>query len=178
MGRMVALLRAVNVGGRKLPMAELRVHCAALGWANVATYIQSGNVVFDAKCKPAEAEAALEALIRCEYGYDSPTIVRTAEQWRAYAPANPFPDAARETPHYLLMLLSKQPPATGAEEEIQARAEAGELVRRADDVLWIYFPAGSGTSKLTPSLIDKAIGSPATSRNFRTVVALERMLDE
>ena len=63
MGRMVALLRAVNVGGRKLPMAELRALCGELGWQNVATYIQSGNVVFDADCTPAEAEAALEARI-------------------------------------------------------------------------------------------------------------------
>ena len=49
MGRMVALLRAVNVGGRKLPMAELRALCGRLGWEDVATYIQSGNVVFTAK---------------------------------------------------------------------------------------------------------------------------------
>lgn len=177
MGRMIALLRAVNVGGRKLPMAELRAKCAALGWANVATYIQSGNVVFDADCEPAEAEAALEALVRRDYGYESPTVVRTAGQWRAYAPANPFPDAARETPNYLLMLLSKQPPAAGAEDAIQARAAAGEAVRRAGEALWVHFPAGSGTSKLTPSFIDKAIGSPATSRNYRTIVTLEGMLD-
>ena len=176
MGRMVALLRAVNVGGRKLPMAELRALCGELGWTNVATYIQSGNVVFDADCSPIEAEAALEARIMKDYGYEAPTIVRTAEQWRDYAPACPFPDAARETPNYLLMLLSKQPPASAAVEAIQARAAADEKVRQVGDALWIHFPNGSGTSKLTPSLIDKAIGSPATSRNYRTVVTLQEML--
>ena len=60
MGRMVALLRAVNVGGRKLPMAELRALCAGLGWSDVATYIQSGNLVFTAPGKPDAIEAALE----------------------------------------------------------------------------------------------------------------------
>ena len=55
MGRMVALLRGVNVGGRKLPMAELRALCAELGWEDVATYIQSGNVVFAAEGRPAGA---------------------------------------------------------------------------------------------------------------------------
>jgi uncharacterized protein (DUF1697 family) len=158
-------------------MAELRVHCGALGWTNVATYIQSGNVVFDADCTQAEAEAALEALIRREYGYGSPTVVRTAGQWRAYALANPFPDAARETPNYLLMLVSKQSPKAGAVEAIQARAAAGEIVRQAGDAIWIHFPQGSGTSKITPASIDKAIGSPATSRNHRTVVTLEEMLN-
>lgn len=176
MGRMVALLRAVNVGGRKLPMAELRVICHELGWRNVATYIQSGNIVFDADCAPAEAEAALEARIAGVYGYEAPTIVRTAEQWRAYAPACPFPDEAKDKPNYLLMIVAKQAPAAGAADAIQARATAGEIVRRAGDAIWIHFPNGSGTSKITPSIIDKAIGSPGTSRNHRTVVTLEEML--
>lgn len=178
MGRMVALLRAVNVGGRRLPMAELRDHCAALGWRDVATYIQSGNAVFAADCAPAEAEAALEGLIAREYGYDAPTIIRTADQWRGYAPVCPFSDAARETPNFLLMLLAKRPIAAGAVEAIQSRAMAGEVVKRVGEAVWIHFPNGSGTSRLTPNLIDKAIGSPATSRNYRTVVTLQEMLDE
>ena len=76
------------------------------------------------------------------------------------------------------MLLSKRPPAGGAEESIQARAAAGERVRRGGDALWINFPEGSGTSKLTPALIDRAVGSPATSRNYRTVVTLLDMLND
>ena len=174
---MVALLRAVNVGGRKLPMAELRAHIAKLGWANVATYIQSGNIVFDAACSPTEAEAAIEALIRQNYGYEAPAIVRTRAQWAAYPDGNPFPDAARETPGYLLMLLSKQPPKTDAAEVIQARAAAGEQARTAGDAIWIHFPEGSGKSKLTTALLDKAIGSIATSRNYRTICTLKEMLD-
>ena len=173
---MVALLRAVNVGGRKLPMAELRAHCAALGWRDVATYIQSGNVVFTADGPAAELETALEARIAEIYGYAAPTIIRSVEQWASYAPGNPFPDAACETPNYLLMLVSKQPPREGAAEAIQARATAGELVRQVGNAVWIHFPQGSGTSKITPALIDKAIGSPATSRNYRTVITLEDML--
>jgi uncharacterized protein (DUF1697 family) len=176
MGRMVALLRAVNVGGRKLPMAELRALCATLGWSDVATYIQSGNVVFDADGAPDAIEGALAAAIARAYGFDAPVIVRTAAQWSHYPAGNPFKDAARDTPNYLLMLLSKQAPAAGAVDAIQARAAAGETVRRAGDAIWIHFPEGSGTSKLTPSLIDRAMGSPATSRNYRTVTKLEEML--
>ena len=176
MGRMVALLRAVNVGGRKLPMAELRTLCDGLGWSDVATYIQSGNVVFTAEDKPAALEAALEKAIRKAFGYEAPTVVRTAAQWRRYAPACRFPEAARETPNYLLMLISKRAPTAGAVAAIQAKAAAGEQVKRAGDAIWIHFPNGSGTSKITPTLLDKAIGSPATSRNYRTVVKLEEML--
>lgn len=177
MTRMVALLRAVNVGGRKLPMAELRAHIADLGWENVATYIQSGNVVFDAACSPAEAEAALEALIAKHYGYEAPAIVRTRDQWAKYPGGNPFHDAARDTPNYLLMLVAKRPMKGDAAEVIQARAAAGERAEKVGETLWIHFPEGSGTSKLTPALIDKAIGSTATSRNYRTVRTLLDMLE-
>ncbi|MDQ8756001.1 DUF1697 domain-containing protein [Sphingosinicella sp. LHD-64] len=177
MGRMVALLRAVNVGGRKLPMAELRTLCGALGWTDVATYIQSGNVVFDADCTPAEAETTLEGRIASLYGYEAPTVVRTARQWAAYAPACPFPEEAIATPNYLLLLVSKRPPVAAAVDAIQARAAAGEQVRQSGDGIWIHFPNGSGTSKITPTIIDRAIGSPATSRNYRTVVTLQEMLE-
>ena len=174
---MVALLRAVNVGGRKLPMADFRKQVADLGWMNVATYIQSGNLVFDADCSPAAAEAALEALIRTHHGYEAPAIVRTRAQWASYPDGNPFPDAARDAPNYLLMLVAQETIRADAADVIQARATAGEQVRKVGEALWIHFPEGSGTSKLTPALIDKAIGSTATSRNYRTVCTLLEMLD-
>ena len=177
MTRMVALLRAVNVGGRKLPMADFRMQVARLGWTNVATYIQSGNLVFDADCSPAEAEAAIEALIRTQHGYEAPAIVRTRDQWAGYPGGNPFPDAARDTPNFLLMLVAKDRLKADAAEVIQARATAGEQVRKVGETLWIHFPEGSGTSKITPAIMDKAMGSTATSRNYRTVSTLLDMLD-
>lgn len=177
MGRMVALLRAVNVGGRKLPMAELRARCVALGWHDVATYIQSGNIVFQTDAAPAEAEAALEALIKREYGYDAPAIVRTATQWADYAPGCPFPEAAREEPNRLMMLLSKRPPAADAATLILARTQHGEKVAAAGDAIWIHYPSGQQDTKITPASIDKAMGSIATARNHRTVVKLQEMLN-
>jgi uncharacterized protein (DUF1697 family) len=176
MGRMVALLRAVNVGGRKLPMAELRALCGELGWEEVATYIQSGNVVFTAAGTAVAIEQELEDAIKEKLGIEVPVIVRTAAQWAEYPPGNPFPKAAKEEPNRLMLLLSKAPPANGAEDAIQARATAGEKVKRAGDALWIHFPQGAGTSKLTPSLIDRAVGAPATARNYRTVTTLLEML--
>jgi uncharacterized protein (DUF1697 family) len=176
MERHVALLRAVNVGGRKLPMAELRALAEALGWSDVATYIQSGNLVFSAAGGAGELESRLEAAIGKEFGLEVPVIVRTAAQWRRYAPGTPFGAVAAKEPSRLMLLLSKQPPVAGAEAVIEAKAAAGERVRRAGDALWLHYPEGAGTSKLTPALIDRAIGSPATARNYNTVVKVGEML--
>ena len=176
MGRHVALLRAVNVGGRKLPMAELRALCAGIGWRDAATYIQSGNVVFSAEAPREGLEAQLEAGIAARFGMDVPVIVRSAEQWRTYAPACPFPNAAKAEPNRLMILLSKRAPLPDAEAALRARAAEHERVAIAGDALWIHFADGSARSRLTPSLIDRLVGSPATSRNHNTLVKLGEML--
>ena len=80
----VALLRGINVGGnKKVPMAELRALGEKLGWRQVATYIQSGNVVFAGGGGAAAAERALEQAIEKRFGFPVPVVVRTAAQWRA-----------------------------------------------------------------------------------------------
>ncbi len=175
--RYVALLRAVNVGGCKLPMADLREVCAGLGWERVATYIQSGNVIFEAAGEPAALEAALEQAVTARFGFVRPVIVRSARQWADYAAGSPFPDAERDKPNYLLLGLAKSAVAAGAAEALQVRGAAGEQVRQEKGALWFWFPDGSGVSKLTPSAIDKAAGSPVTTRNWRTVVKLREMLE-
>ena len=177
MGRKLALLRAVNVGGRKLPMAQLREVGTALGWKDVATYIQSGNVVFKAAGSDASLEAALEQAIASEFGLDVPVIVRSGAEWAKLAASNPFRKTAREAPNRLQLLVSKKAPAADAAEKLMARAQDGEEVRPVAGGLWFHFPEGIARSKLTPSLIDKACGSPATGRNYRTVIKLKEMLE-
>lgn len=175
MARLIALLRAVNVGGRKLPMAELRALCVDLGWEEVETYIQSGNLVFKAPGKSEEIERRLEEAIEERFGMDVPVMVRTALQWAGYAAANPFPKAAEDEPNRLQLLISKASVKDDAAEKLMERAQAGESVKAAGGALWFHFPEGVGTSKLTPSAIDKAAGSPSTSRNWRTVLKLREM---
>jgi len=177
--RYVGLLRAVNVSGTaKLPMAELRDVCARLGWSNVRTYIQSGNVVFEADADAAALEARLEQAVAARFGFERPVIVRSGDQWRTYAAGSPFPEAEREAPNRLMLCLAKAAIIEGAEAVLQQRAAAGEQVRRLGEALWVRYPDGAGTSKLTPALFDKAAGSPVTARNWRTVVKLQEMLND
>ena len=174
--RYVALLRAVNVGGCKLPMAGLREVCAELGWDKVETYIQSGNVVFEAAGKAESLEAALEKAVAKRFGFERPVIVRSAKEWADYAKGSPFPDAERDEPNRLMLGLSKHAPNPDAPRVLETKAAAGERVKLRGDALWIHYPGGAGTTKLTPALFDKAAGSPVTQRNWRTVLKLQEML--
>jgi uncharacterized protein (DUF1697 family) len=169
----VALLRAVNVGGRKVPMSDLRKVVEGAGFDDVRTYIQSGNLVFTGKGRRADIEAKLEQVIGAKFRFEVPVVVRTAEEWSAIAASNPFPDAP---PNVVYAMVSKAPPALDAVKAIQARATGGELVRLEGEALWIHYPAGLGKSKITPTIIDKAVGSPTTARNVNTVHALGEMV--
>jgi uncharacterized protein (DUF1697 family) len=173
----VALLRGINVGGgNKIKMTELCALADELGWKGTKTYIQSGNLVFEAASERAALETALETGIRRRFGLEIPTIVRPADEWPALVAANPFPEAAKAEPNRLMLLLSKQAPPPEAAAALQERARNGERVAIAGGALWIHYAGGAGTSKLTPSLIDRLIGSPATARNWRTVLKLHDML--
>ena len=178
MARFIALLRAVNVGGRKVPMAELRAVCEGLGWEKVETYIQSGNIVFDAKGKAEALESELEKAIKERFGFEVPAMVRSAAEWRAMLAANPFAKEAESGPNWVLIGLAKRKVSEEAAEAIAAKGIAGERVEAAGDALWFHYPKGVGTSKLTPALIDRAAGSPVTARNWRTVLTLQEMAKE
>jgi uncharacterized protein (DUF1697 family) len=174
--RLVALLRAINVGGnRKVPMAELRTLAEELGWEHVATYIQSGNLVFSAAATAADAEDSLERAIERHFGFAVPVIVRSAETWSGYAAGSPFGDAETERAKLLHLGLSKRPPKAGAVDGLLKYCTSGERVELRGDALWIDFPTGVARSKLTPTVVDRLIGSPVTMRNWNTVQELARM---
>jgi uncharacterized protein (DUF1697 family) len=174
LGKFVALLRGINVGGRtSLKMAELRTLAEEIGWRDVATYVQSGNLVFEAEGKTADLEAELERAIQRRFGMTVAVLVRSAGEWKGYLDANPLPEASESDPGRVLVSIAKEPPAADAAEKLQARAQDGEQVRLAAGALWIYFPQGSGRSKLFSGLSE---GAPATTRNWRTMVKIGEML--
>jgi uncharacterized protein (DUF1697 family) len=177
-GGFVALLRGINVGGNKrVPMAELRTLATELGWQQVETYIQSGNLVFVSSGSSAASEEALEKAIAAHFGFRVEVIVRSAAAWQGYAVGTPFPDAQAARPNRLLLGLSKHPPKPEAAERLRAYAKAGERLQVVGDALWIDFADGIGPSKLSPAVLDRAVGSTVTARNWRTVQTLAQLLD-
>lgn len=170
MPRVVALLRAVNVGGRALAMAELRAICAAAGGTDVETYIQSGNVVLaHPERKGAVLEAHLEHAIRDATGMTVPVMVRTAAELADLVAANPYPG----TPGTRLVVWFGKAADEAARLAIDTAPFAPEdLTVRGRDA-YLYLPDGQGRSPLVTALGRIRPAVVATARNWNTV---ERLL--
>lgn len=172
----IALLRGINVGGHnRIAMPALRTLCTGLGWGDVRTYIQSGNLVFEAAGPAGKLEATLEGAIKEHFGLPISVVVRAADAWAAYVAGNPFPEASEREPNRVMLALSKAPPAPGAAAKLQEHAAAGERIVQAGDALWVHYAGGAGRSRLSPALFDRLVGSPVTARNWRTVLQLDAL---
>lgn len=166
-GHMV-LLRAVNVGGAKLPMARLREIAEGLGAADVSTYIASGNLLCNPPDDPDAFDRALEQAVLDEFGFFREAIGRTPEEMAHALAAYPFGDA----PHGHIYFLTGRPDAAAAAEFCARDFGCGERLRVIDRDLHIDYPDGAGTTKLTPQKIAKGLGVTGTGRNLRTAAAL------
>jgi uncharacterized protein (DUF1697 family) len=172
----IALLRGINVSGHnKVPMTELRSLCLELGWQDVQTYIQSGNLVFTADRAAAKLEEELEGAITRRFGLAIAVLVRAAVDWSAYVHSNPFPDVSASEPSRVMLALSKTPPKEDAVQKLRERAVNGERIEQVEDAIWVHFAQGAATTKLSPALLDRLIGSPVTMRNWNTVLKLHEM---
>lgn len=176
----VALLRAVNVGGRKLPMADLAALFREAGAAEVATYIQSGNVLFAAPADEVNTVVAKAVrAIRERFGYDAPMAVRSRQELDRAIAANPFADEARgDGPEPLYVMFLDREPEAGRIAKIDPdRSPPDRFVVNGREV-YLHLPKGAGQSKLTVDWFDRQLGVTATARNWRTTQKLRDLLAE
>ncbi len=164
MPRHVALLRAINVGDTgKLPMADLRQICAEAGFADVETYIASGNVVFSAEGSGDAVRTALEAGLKRFSGRDIRVFTRTATELRAIVDENPFPELPGNRVAVLFLDTAPEP-------SLPMPGQADEIIRPGRRELFVYYPDGQGNSKLR-------VPSIHTARNMNTVVKLAALAE-
>ena len=174
MGKYVALLRGINVGGhRKVPMAPLKSLAEGLGLADVRSYLASGNLVFAAEEQAETLEQRLEQAIVRTFGFEVDVILRDAAGWARLAAANPFPRESAETPNLVMMTIGKRPATEADLAALSSKAGENERVERRGEALWLWFGNGSGRSKLAAA----GTGGVWTTRNWRTVEALRAMLE-
>lgn len=162
----VALLRAINVGGTgKLPMAELKAICEALGFADVTTFIQSGNVLFRSDLGAADVERRLDEALGKALGKKPGVMLRSRKELDAVVANAPFPDAKPN--HLLVSFLPEAAPRNALNGMV---APDGEEAVVAGREIYVHFPIGAGKSKLKLAAL-----KPGTARNMNTVRKLAEM---
>jgi uncharacterized protein (DUF1697 family) len=173
----VALLRAVNVGGRTLSMSDLKAVVARLGFHDVRTLLQSGNVTFRAgRLSPAQVERRLERELQTQLGLTTDVFVRTAAEWAELIAANPFPRAAATDPAHLVLMILKGAPSITAVQQLRAAIKGPEEIEAGSRSLYIIYPDGIGRSKLTNKVLERALGTAGTARNWNTVMKLAAVM--
>jgi len=166
----IILLRAVNVGGASLPMAELREIMTELGAGGVRTYIQSGNAVCVSPDNPDDFDRALEKAIEAKYGFFREAIGRTPAELKAALAAYPFDaEEIKGEPKHGYISFMVEPPTAAA--IAQARtydtgADEWEIIGRD---MHIRYENGAGGPDMKAAAIGKALKVPGTVRNLNTV---------
>ena len=179
----VTLLRGVNLAGRnKLAMSDLREVVASLGHRDVATYIQSGNVVFTADGGDTDELAdELEAALAERTGVSCGVVVLSTEQVAAVIAANPFPDEA--DPRRLHAVFRRRPPDDGERAEMaaaegRAREKGGrDELRIVGATVYLHTPDGLGRSELDTAPLARSRRRIGTARNWATVTKLAALLE-
>ncbi len=170
---MIALLRGVNVGGNILKMERLREICAKLGAENPRTYVQSGNVVFEASGSASAWEAKLEKRLAGESRRPVSVIVRTAAEMTRVLVGNPFLKEKGIEAARLAVTFLQQPPAKPALVALAAVDIGRERFHHAGKELYLHCPGGFAESKLYA--VEKVLKQRTTTRNWNTVTKLCEM---
>ncbi len=171
MPKYVAFLRAINVGGHTVKMDHLRGLFEALGFANVETFIASGNVIFDATSKSTRAlERKIETYLQETLGYAVATFIRSTSELTAIADHKPFPDAeliAQGNTLYIGFMANE--PSDKAQESLRRLAsKVDDFHLNAREVYWLCRTKFS-ESGISGALLAKTLGMPTTLRNSTTV---------
>jgi uncharacterized protein (DUF1697 family) len=172
------LLRAVNVGGRNtVPMARLRELAAELGYTDVSTYLQSGNLVVTTDIsKPAEIEAAVAGAIRDDLGVDVAVLARSRKELAAVVADNPFADKTSDPKRLLVNFLTAKP-AAATLKALDREEFDPERFEFGDRCMYQWLPNGVGRSRLATAPWDRRLGVRGTGRNWKTVLAMLELLE-
>ncbi|MFD9897711.1 DUF1697 domain-containing protein [Mesorhizobium sp. NPDC059025] len=176
MNGFVALFSGINVGGNRIvKMAELRDFFEQLGFADVASYVQSGNVVFRSTHTDAIALTnMLQDAFEKRWGFRSRIMVRDAAWFARLVADNPYPEIAEDPTRLHAMALEREP----TPEEVARLAEkctGPERFEVKGDVLYLHAPDGLGKSKFA-EILPRTLKVPGTMRNWRSVLALAALI--
>lgn len=169
MATYVAMLRGVNVGGNTIRMERLRELWSELGFKNVRTYVQSGNVVFEAGGSPSSCSLLIEQRLAGETRLPVTVILRTSAQLRATLAGNPFLKEAGINSSRLHVTFLADTPGSDALKRLSTINAGADRLSLSGKEIYLHCPNGYGGSKLSNNAIEKLLSIRATTRNWNTV---------
>ena len=178
MARHIALLRGVNIGpNKRVDMPRLRELLTGLGYGDVRTYVQSGNIILTSRKSPRRMERDLRQEVATGLGVDTEVIVRTRDELAGVIERDPLGKLATNPKRYQVSFLSGEPGPEVAR-KLAAVAAPPEQVVISGREIYAWHPDGVGRSKLATLLAGRGLGVTATSRNWNTVTTLLALADE
>lgn len=176
MTRYAVLLRGINLGkAKRIRMADLRELLAQEGHENVATLLQSGNVVLDAAQAAGELGPAIGQAIERRFGFSVDVILRSGEELARVVATNPLREVATDGSKYVVVFMA-EPPTSPVDDLIEEVDLAGDRYAVDGAEIYIWCPGGLRDSPLMAALGKAKGGPPATVRNWNTVTKLHAMM--
>ena len=180
--RYIALLRGINVGGHKIiPMAKLKSIFESGGFKNVATYIQSGNVLFDSPVTDSgKLRSKIEGILKQSLGYDVPVLIRTSDEMKKIVAKNPFAGGHEEgKTKFYVTFLEAAPSKEQKAKILEFQIDGFTIVMHGTEMYSLLDVKFSGNdTPFSNSAVEKILARPSTTRNWATVNKLLAMSQE
>jgi len=172
----IALFRGINVGGNNIiPMKDLVKIFEGMGFTDVKTYIQSGNVVFrSASLKKDKTAKEISLRISKSHGFVPKVIILEISELKKAIDKNPFQTSEGTALHFFFLESQPEKPDLKALSEAKIKSEEFKLVQ---NIFYLFAPDGIGRSKLA-NIVEKKLGVPATARNWNTISKLIGMAEQ
>jgi uncharacterized protein (DUF1697 family) len=176
----IAMLRGVNVTGHNsIKMEQLRRLCTGLGFQRVETYVQSGNIVFQAKIEnPAVLSKRIGESILDSFGFETPVIVRSSKEVENVVENNPFLKEKNVDSSKLHVTFLSEGPQNSSLKRLEGLATGQDRFYPASREIYLYCPGGYGRTMLSNNAIEKMLSVTATTRNWRTTNVLLEMVSK
>lgn len=172
MNKKIAILRGINVGGkRKILMKDLKDLCKQSGFEHAQTYIQSGNLIFISNKENSDLEVILETSILKRFGFEVPVIVRNLEELEKSVNRNPFYTQNVDIDHLYLTFL-KEGPTNENLEKLQSFNYEPDKFEIEKNEIFIYCEGKYHLTKLSNNFFEKKLKVGATTRNWKTILKL------
>mgnify|MGYP000858024652 CR=1 FL=1 len=170
----VSLLRGINVSGKNpIKMSALRDSYAKLGFTNIETYLQSGNVIFSAQdISESDLELLIHKQIQLDFAFDIPILVLRLDKLKRIIANNPLAQDESKDSSFLHVTFLASKPEQYDKAKIERKKAEGEEIAFAEDAVYLYCPQGYGRTKLTNTYIESATKIKATTRNWATTQAV------